>query len=116
MQYMEGLTDCQAADAVRRCIDWKYVLSLELSHLGFSVTVLHDFRQHLLFCDEIQSLLDLLLSICKDRGWIKTQSAKTIMSAQILDTIRNLQYLKEMPEDLADDLQNKEHYKFINDL
>ncbi len=30
MQYMEGLTDRQAADAVRRCIDWKYALSLDL--------------------------------------------------------------------------------------
>jgi transposase len=28
MQYMEGLTDRQAADVVRRCMDWKYVLSL----------------------------------------------------------------------------------------
>jgi Transposase domain (DUF772) len=27
MQYMEGLTDRQAADAVRRCMDWKYALS-----------------------------------------------------------------------------------------
>ena len=24
MQYLEGLTDRQAADAVRRCLDWKY--------------------------------------------------------------------------------------------
>ena len=30
MQYMEGLTDRQAADAVRRCMDWKYALSLDL--------------------------------------------------------------------------------------
>src|SRR5262245_8524261 len=29
MQYIEGLTDRQAADAVRRCMDWKYALSLE---------------------------------------------------------------------------------------
>jgi transposase len=29
MQYIEGLTDRQAADAVRRCMDWKYVLSLD---------------------------------------------------------------------------------------
>jgi Transposase domain (DUF772) len=31
MQYIEGLTDRQAAAAVRRCIDWKYVLSLDLT-------------------------------------------------------------------------------------
>ncbi len=29
MQFIEGLTDRQAADAVRRCMDWKYALSLE---------------------------------------------------------------------------------------
>src|SRR4029453_2069143 len=29
MQYIEGLTDRQAADAVRRCMDWKYALSLQ---------------------------------------------------------------------------------------
>jgi transposase len=45
MQYIEGLTDRQAADAVRRCMDWKYALSLELTDLGFDFTMLHDFRQ-----------------------------------------------------------------------
>src|SRR5437763_1578679 len=30
MQYMEHLTDRQAADAMRSRLDWKYVLSLEL--------------------------------------------------------------------------------------
>src|ERR671938_1582550 len=48
MQYIEGLTDRQAADAVRRCIDWKYVLSLELTDAGFHFTLLHDFRERLL--------------------------------------------------------------------
>ncbi len=40
MQYAEGLTDRQAADAVRIRIDWKYVLSLELTDSGF------DFVRH----------------------------------------------------------------------
>src|SRR5215218_5860795 len=31
MQFAEGLSDRQAADAVRRRIDWKYALSLELT-------------------------------------------------------------------------------------
>src|SRR4029453_14549692 len=39
MQYIEGLTDRQAADAVRRCIDWKYALSLELTDAGFDFTL-----------------------------------------------------------------------------
>src|SRR6266852_164677 len=35
MQYAEGLTDSQAADAVRTRIDWKYALSLEITDPGF---------------------------------------------------------------------------------
>jgi transposase len=31
MLYIEWLTDRQAADAVRRCMDWKYALSLDLT-------------------------------------------------------------------------------------
>src|SRR5918998_3275768 len=48
MQYIAGLTDRQAADAVRRCMDWKYALSLNLTHPGFNFTLLHDFRGHVL--------------------------------------------------------------------
>src|ERR687887_613722 len=44
MQSMEGLPDRQAADAVRRCIAWKYALSLDLHDPGFDFTLLHDFR------------------------------------------------------------------------
>jgi transposase len=51
MQYMEGLTDRQAADAVRRCMDWKYALSLDLHDPGFDCTLLHDFRERLLAHD-----------------------------------------------------------------
>jgi len=48
MQYAEGLTDRQAADAVGTRIDWKYVLSLELTDPGFDFSVLSEFRSRLL--------------------------------------------------------------------
>jgi transposase len=35
MQYMEGLSDRQAAEAVRERTNWKYILSLELTDPGF---------------------------------------------------------------------------------
>jgi hypothetical protein len=47
VQYIEGLTDRQAADAVRRCMDWKYALSVGLIDPGFDFTLLHNFRQRL---------------------------------------------------------------------
>src|SRR4029453_6842706 len=62
MQYIEGLTDRQAADAVRRCMDWKYALSLDLHDPGFDFTLLHDFRQRLLAHDAAQRLLDTFLT------------------------------------------------------
>src|SRR5919109_187398 len=60
MQYIEGLTDRQAADAVRRCMDWKYALSLELTDPGFDFTLLHDFRLRLLAHEAGQRFLESL--------------------------------------------------------
>src|SRR6266849_9297062 len=44
MQFAEGLSDSQAADAVRGRIDWKYALALELTDPGFDASVLCEFR------------------------------------------------------------------------
>ena len=90
MQYMEGLTDRQAADAVRRCIDWKYALSLDLHDPGFDFTLLHDFRQRLLTHEAAQRLLDTFLTTCKARGWIKVRGAQRTDSTHILAAIRTL--------------------------
>jgi hypothetical protein len=43
-QFLEGLTDRQAAEAVQQRIDWKYALALELSDPGFDFSVLCKFR------------------------------------------------------------------------
>src|SRR5512132_2734774 len=88
MQYIEGLTDRQAADAVRRCTDWKYALSLELSDPGFNFTLLHDFRQRLLAHEAAQRLLDTFLTTCKARGWIKARGTQRTDSTHVLAAIR----------------------------
>src|SRR5687768_2161717 len=90
MQYIEGLTDRQTADAVRRCMDWKYALSLELSDPGFDFTLLHDFRQRLLSHDGAQRMLDTLLNTCKERGWIKTRGKQRTDSTYVVAGIRRL--------------------------
>src|SRR5204863_3324813 len=63
-QFMEGLTDRQAADAVRDRLAWKYALSLELTDVGFDHTVLSEFRSRLVAGNAEQRLLDLLLERC----------------------------------------------------
>ena len=94
MQYMEGLSDRQAADAVRRCMDWKYALSLELSDPGFHFTLLHDFRERLLHHEAAPRLLDALLVTCKERGWIKARGTQRTDSTHVLAAIRTLNRLE----------------------
>ena len=47
-QFVEGLPDRQAADAVRGRIDWKYALCLPLEDEGFDASVLSEFRARLI--------------------------------------------------------------------
>jgi len=68
-QFLEGLTDRQAADAVRDRLAWKYALSLELTDPGFDHTVLSEFRARLVEGNAEQRLLDLLLEQCRKGGW-----------------------------------------------
>jgi len=90
MQYIEGLTDRQAADAVRRCMDWTYALSLDLHDPGFNFTLLHDFRQRLLAHEAGQRFLDTFLATCKARGWIKARGTQRTDSTHVLAAIRTL--------------------------
>src|SRR5918996_5666110 len=100
MQDMEGLTDRQAADAVRRCMDWKYALSLELRDPGFNFTVLHDFRERLVLHQSAQQLLDTLLEACQARGWIKARGKQRTDSTHVLAAIRTLNRLELVLETL----------------
>jgi transposase len=94
MQSIEGLTDRQAADAIRRCMDWQYALSLELTDPGFDFTLLHDFRQRLRAHEAAQRLLDTFLSACKARGWLKARGTQRTDSTHVLAAIRNLHRLE----------------------
>ena len=60
LQFAEGLTDRQAAHAVRSRIDWKYALGLELSDPGFDYSVLSEFRGRLIAAQAEEVLLNRL--------------------------------------------------------
>lgn len=65
LQYVEGLSDPGAANAVRGRIDWKYLLCLELQDSGFDFSVLCEFRDRLLSGGKERRLLEKLLAILK---------------------------------------------------
>src|SRR6516165_5593374 len=60
LQFADGLTDRQAADAVRGRLDWKYCLGLALEDTGFDASVLSEFRGRLVAGSLERAILDLL--------------------------------------------------------
>jgi len=73
MQFIEDLTDRQAAAAVQSRIDWKYALGLELTDPGFNFSVLSEFCDRLIEGQAEQQLLGTLLEQFKARGWLKVR-------------------------------------------
>ncbi len=94
MQYAEGLTDRQAADAVRTRIDWKYALSLEITDAGFDFSVLSEFRSRLLTKQAERRLFDVLLSCFRERGWVKERGKQRTDSTHVLAAIRAVNRLE----------------------
>ena len=94
MQFIENLTDRQAADAVRGRIDWKYALGLELSDAGFDYSILSEFRARLLQGQAEAILLDRMLERFKGRGWLKTGGKQRTDLTHVLAAIHNLHRLE----------------------
>ena len=88
MQYSEGMSDRQAAEAVRARIDWKYVLGLELDDPGFNYSVLSEFRERLVAGQKEQLLLDELLSRLKELKLLKAGGQQRSDSTHILGAVR----------------------------
>src|SRR5688500_16966767 len=68
LQFAEGLSDRQAADAVRARIDWKYALGLELDDPGFDASVLAEFRTRLVSGGAVEQLLSAFLERVQSLG------------------------------------------------
>ena len=95
LQFMEGLSDRQAADAVRSRIDWKYALSLELTDPGFDYSVLSEFRTRLIEQGdgEERAFVDRLLQEARWRGWLKERGQQRSDTTHVLAAIRTLNRL-----------------------
>lgn len=68
LQFVEGLTDRQAAEAVRARIDFKYALGLRLGDPGFDFSVLSEFRDRLVEADAGRRVLDGILTAAGRKG------------------------------------------------
>jgi transposase len=100
LQFAEGLSDRQAAEAVRGRLDWKYVLGLELTDPGFDYSVLSEFRERLLTGQKESALLDELLTRLKQRGLLKARGQQRTDSTHILAAVRQLNRVEIVGETL----------------
>ena len=73
---------------MRSRIDWKYLLCLELTDVGFDHTVLSEFRTRLVNADEERLVFEQLLAFCNEKNWIKARGRQRTDSTHVLSAIR----------------------------
>jgi transposase len=99
-QFIEGLTDRQAAEAVQQRIDWKYALALELNDPGFDFSVLSKFRARLLAGGSEVQLFEVMLDHLKTQGLLKARGRQRTDSTHVLAAVRALNRLERVGETL----------------
>jgi transposase len=94
LQYVENLTDRQAAQMVARAIDWKYALGLELTDPGFDHSVLSKFRARLVSHGLEEQVFDALLTALVDKGLIGAGGKQRTDSTHVVSAVRDLNRLE----------------------
>jgi transposase len=98
LQFVEDLSDRQAAEAVRARIDWKYLLGLELTDVGFDFSVLSEFRDRLLKAEAGPRLFEHLVEKLSEGGWIKKRGVQRTDSTHVLAAVRRLNRVELLGE------------------
>lgn len=100
MQFAEGLSDRQAADAVRARIDWKYALGLALTDAGFDASVLSEFRARLVAGGAEALLFERLVEHGRQAGLVKARGRQRTDSTHVLAAVQQLNRLECVGETL----------------
>jgi transposase len=98
LQFLENLSDRQAAEAVRSRIDWKYLLGLELSDAGFDYSVLSGFRERLVTNHKQELLLERVLELLREKKLLKERGRQRTDSTHVLAAIRVMNRLELVME------------------
>jgi transposase len=98
LQFREGLSDRQAAEAVRARIDWKYLLGLELADAGFDFSLLSEFRARLLAGGAEERLLGGVLEACRRVGLLRPRGRQRTDATRVLAAVRELNRLELVAE------------------
>jgi transposase len=100
LQFVEGLSDRQAAAAVRGRIDWKFLLGLELTDPGFDHSLLSEFRDRNVGGGHPEHLLDVVLERMREADLLKCPKGQRTDSTHVLAAVRRLNRLENTAEHL----------------
>jgi Transposase domain (DUF772) len=100
LQFAEGLSDRQAAEAVRARIDWKYALALEVDDPGFDASVLSEFRSRLIAGQAEHQLFEILLALLREQKLLKAGGQQRTDSTHVLAAVVTLNRLECVGETL----------------
>jgi transposase len=100
LQFAEGLSDRQAADAVRSRLDWKYLLALALKDPGFDASVLSEFRGRLVAGGAELLLFERVLQQFGEAGLLKAGGRARTDATHVLAAVRTRHRLECVGETL----------------
>ncbi len=100
LQFAEGLSNRQAADAVRARLDWKYVLRLDVDDPGFDASILREFRGRLAAGAAEWLLFEAVLTWARARQLLKARGRQRTDSTHFLAAVRALNRLEVVGETL----------------
>lgn len=100
LQFAEGLSDRQAADAVRARLDWKYVLRLDVDDPGFDASVLCEFRGRLSAGEAEWLLFEAVLAWARTRQLLKARGRQRTDATHVLAAVRALNRVEVVGETL----------------
>jgi len=104
-QFLENLSDRQAAHAVRVRVDWKYALHLPLDYAGFDFSVLSEFRARVIRHGAEGRLFEAVLMQLAALGLVKRRGRQRTDSLAVLSKMRDLNRLEMVVETLRMALQ-----------
>ncbi|WUX49930.1 transposase (plasmid) [Streptomyces sp. NBC_01435] len=93
-----GMSDRQAAETVRRRIDFKYAMALELDDPSFHHSVLAVFRERLAEDGRADRLLDLALARLKEFGLVSERTTQRTDSTHVVAAVHDPTRLEPVTE------------------
>lgn len=90
VQFAEGLSDREAADAARERLSLKYLLGLEIEDPGFDYSILSRFRERLIAGQAESLLLDTLINRYQELGLLRNRGKARTDATQVLANVKLL--------------------------